>query len=263
MRLISKTDVKQRLFSTCAGRRAGVLFESLTNPFFKTVEIETISTCNRKCVYCPNHSYERPAGLMEEAVFFKLIDELADIGFSGTLSPHFYGEPLLDKRLERFIADARARLPKVYIELFTNGDYLTGDRFGKLVEAGVDMFRVTLHDGKQPEHITDLLAALEGKDDKNRLCLINFEDGETLYNRGGLVEVDNRANMIFCNLRTVTINYEGNVVLCCQDYFSRHRFGNIKAESVVDIWNKREFKVLRDRIKCGDWPLEICEKCAG
>lgn len=199
---------------------------------------------------------------MKEAVFYKLIYELAGIGFSGTLSPHFYGEPLLDKRLEKFIAHTRERLPKVYIELFTNGDFLTGERFGKLVEAGVDVFRVTQHDDKQPEHITDLLDSLKGKNDKSRLCLINFEDGEALYNRGGLMEVDNPASMIFCNLTTVTINYEGNVVLCCQDYFSRHTFGNIETESVVDIWSKREFKVLRDRIKCGDWPLEICEKCA-
>ena len=102
MRIISKTAVKNWLYSTAAGKRAGVIFESLKHPLFKTVEIETISTCNRKCVYCPNHSYERPAGLMEEAVFYKLIDELADIGFSGTLSPHFYGEPMLDKRLEKF-----------------------------------------------------------------------------------------------------------------------------------------------------------------
>lgn len=262
MRIISKTDIKNRLYSASMGRRAGMIFESLKSPLFKTVEVETISTCNRKCAYCPNHSHQRPAGLMEQAVFYKLIGELADIGFSGILSPHFYGEPLLDNRLEKFIADARARLPKVYIELFTNGDFLTRERFGELVEAGVDIFRVTHHDGEQPEHIRALLADLEGKADKSRLCLNSFKDGEPLYNRGGLVTVDNQASMIFCNLQTVTINYEGNVVLCCQDYFSRHTFGNIKTETVVDIWNKREFKVLRDRIKCGDWPLEICEKCA-
>ncbi len=230
---------------------------------FKTIEIETTSICNRKCVYCPNHSYQRPAGYLEERFFYKLIGELEEINFSGILAPHFYGEPLLDKRIVEFIAHAREKLPAVFIELFTNGDFLTYELFIKLIDAGVDVIRVSRHDDETPGHITDLLSAARDRGMSGRLFLIKYETGEVLFNRGGLVEVENPSRMVFCNLRTVTINYEGKVTLCCQDYFSEHTFGDIKKENIVDIWNRREYKSLRDRIKCGDWPLAICRRCNG
>lgn len=71
--------------------------------FFSIIEIETITECNRKCVYCPNYQYDRGKHLMSEKCYKKIIDELAGIGFRGRVSPHFYGEPLLDKRLPDLI----------------------------------------------------------------------------------------------------------------------------------------------------------------
>lgn len=263
MRLVSKKQIKAALFSTGPGRALGVKVESLRAPLFRTVEIETVSACNRSCGWCPVSVERRPPGRLDEALFRKLIADLAAAGFKGRLAPHFYGEPLLDKRLPELVAHVHEKLPDVLIELFTNGDYLTEDSLTRLAEAGVGRFMVTSHDGEIPERLLDL-ARYAGKTGLGgRLTLRLFADEEVKYNRGGLVEVERPAGKVFCGHDTITINYRGDVVLCCQDYFGERIFGNIGGENVVDIWNKREFKDLRDRIRCGDWPLEICRKCAG
>ena len=70
---------------------------------FRCVELEVNSMCNRKCSYCPNVSAQRPTGYMTESLFQKIVADLAEMDFDGNVSYHFYGEPLLDKRLLGFV----------------------------------------------------------------------------------------------------------------------------------------------------------------
>jgi 2-deoxy-scyllo-inosamine dehydrogenase (SAM-dependent)/8-amino-3,8-dideoxy-alpha-D-manno-octulosonate transaminase len=66
---------------------------------------------------------------MQETLFEKIINELAIIDFDGRISYHFYGEPLLDKRLPRFVSETRRRVPKSTTEIYSNGDFLTLELF--------------------------------------------------------------------------------------------------------------------------------------
>lgn len=260
-----KAVSKKILLSSEVGRSACLCFEKVHNPLFKSVEIETTSICNRKCTYCPNYSNKRPYGYMEDELFYKIIDELSEIGFSGRFSPHFYGEPLLDKRIVKFIDYTRKRLPNVFIKLFTNGDLLTYDLFLKLITAGIDVFRIAQHDEQPSKTITETLQRIDDKTKTERIEYVRYFDNDKfLMNRGGLVEVKHDVEMKFCDyVSSVTIDFEGNMLLCCQDYMSRHKFGNLKEEKIMDIWNKKHYKSLRDKIMCGVWHLEICKKCNG
>src|SRR5438477_594766 len=78
---------------------------------FHAVELEVNSMCNRKCGYCPNVSAKRPLGYMDDEIFKKLIGELGTMDFDGRISYHFYGEPLLDKRLPGFIEYTKQHVP--------------------------------------------------------------------------------------------------------------------------------------------------------
>jgi sulfatase maturation enzyme AslB (radical SAM superfamily) len=54
-----------------------------TTDMFIDFDIETITTCNRRCSYCPNSIFERSLPknekLMDKELFEKIIDELAEI----------------------------------------------------------------------------------------------------------------------------------------------------------------------------------------
>lgn len=262
---VVKNKLKECLIISNIGKKICLNIEEKKNRIFTAVEFETTSVCNRKCTYCPNYTVERPYGYMEEGLFYKIIDELAEIKFSGRLSPHFYGEPLLDKRVVKFIYYIRNRLPNVFIKLFTNGDLLTYELFVKLLNAGVDVFRIAQHDEKPSNAILTILGKSDNKTQRKHLEYINFYDNdEFLMNRGGLITVRHDVKQVFCDyVSGITIDYEGNMLLCCQDYMSKHKFGNLKTEKIMDVWNKKQYKSIRDKVRCGIWPLDICRTCNG
>lgn len=200
---------------------------------------------------------------MENKVFYKIISELKEVGFSGRIAPHFYGEPLLDKRLASFLAYARKNLTGIFIEIYTNGDFLTYELFTKLIESGADIIRVSLHDEKAYKRHQILKDRLRANGLEKRLTTLDLLKEEFLSNRAGLVLVENPKKYVFCKLDIITINYKGEVVLCCQDYFANYTFGNVTNENLVDIWNKSNFKEIRDRVRSGNWPYELCRTCTG
>lgn len=235
------------------------------NNLFNSVEIETTTICNRKCDYCPNSTVGRPRGFMDEKLFYKIIDELSALEYSGRISPHFYGEPLMDKRIVGFVGYMRKKLPAAHIKLFTNGDLLTYDLFNELSDAGVDIFRIAQHSEKPSETITDTLNRLDKETVKNRIEYVKYHNNKNiLMNRGGLIRTYGHKffKKTDCELASgLTIDYLGNCVLCCNDYLSRYVFGNLKNESIMDVWNKKGYKIIRSKIECGIWPYDICRVC--
>ncbi|MBN2421473.1 SPASM domain-containing protein, partial [Candidatus Woesearchaeota archaeon] len=94
---------------------------------------------------------------------------------------------------------------------------------------------------------------------------LRFFNQETkLFNRAGLVKVKNQSVLKKCFMANdVNIDYEGNVVLCCNDYFSSIKFGNVKKEKLIDIWNKPNYRKIREDLEKGIFNLDICKKCVG
>jgi len=244
------------------------LVKHRTLDFFKVVELETTTACNRTCSYCPNSVFDRGSihneKLMEESTFRTIVDQLANLGFWGRLSPHFYGEPLLDKRLPQLMAYARQRLPYTKLVIFTNGDLLAPSVYDTLLEAGVDGFLVTQHGPKPPPNIVRLRRHRDEQGARAPLDYRVFTSETELSNRAGLVDHAALETKTDCSLpsENVTIDYQGNVVLCCNDYHSTVRFGNVLEQDLAEIWRSEKYKTLRRNLRRGEFELEICKKCA-
>lgn len=253
--------------------------------FFSSVEFENITTCNRRCSYCPNSIYDRGLiknkKIMNETLFKKIVDELASFNFDGRVSPVFFGEPLLDERLTVWTAYMRKKLPNATIIIHSNGDFLTLGLHDNLVKSGVDLFVITEHGENMSYNIKELLKnfhEVKYKDDymhdkayapirqsKATILYRDIKKKNNLYNRGGLLEnmLPIKVKKPICELPSsiLLIDYQGNVILCCNDYFSKIKFGNIKNESILNIWNKKEFKKIRNELKKGNFRLDMCKKC--
>ena len=231
-----------------------------TDDIFREIVIETHSSCNRKCSYCPVSLYDRGRHLMDEKLYRKIIDELASGKYKGDIGYHFFSEPLLDTRLESFVEYTRKKLPQNHIMIYTNGDFLTRERYDSLLEAGVSMFYVTLHGEKKSRAIPKLLKT---GPDKSRIALRRLDTNSLLSSRGNLVRVKNKEIMGICGFpsNTLHIDYRGNIVLCCEDYFSKNVFGNLKEEKLFDIWDKPRFRKIRKETMRGRFRLKICKEC--
>jgi radical SAM protein with 4Fe4S-binding SPASM domain len=260
------SKAKQWLCSCKRGRCFLFRHVQKKNYLFTSVEIETTSICNRKCSYCPNSTNMRPEKYIDEKLFYKIIDELAELKFSGRFSPHFYGEPLLDGRLVSLLSYVRQKLPKVFIKVFTNGDLLTEKLFHQLISAGVDVVRISQHGQAPAPGLEELLAKLDEKMKRSRIEYLVYHDKQEtmpLMNRGGLVQVSQH-RQTFCDyVNTLVVDVAGNVILCCQDFLSQYSFGNLREQGVAEIWHNRSYKAMRDSAGCGIWNADICFKCNG
>jgi len=229
---------------------------------FDSTNIETYAYCNRGCSFCFNSDRfsKRKKGVMTEELWKKIIDELSEIKYLGRISPHFFGEPLLDKRIIQLISYARKKNPYAYIRLNSNGDFLTEELFMKLIENGLDYIIITNYDDFE---------------NNNLLALYNKHPSYIKYRNYTNINLSNRAGSIF-NVskdnakksclrpgRQLVINWEGNVILCCNDYYAKHVFGNVKNESIIKIWNSTDFKEYRKILSKigGRNEIEICRNC--
>ena len=113
---------------------------------FPVVIIETSTFCNRKCGYCPNSTHSTPKEYMDEKLYRKIIDELAELRFNAVVHFNFYNEPLLDPRMPELIKYANEKIPSSILKLNSNGDFLDEAMAVKLTEAGLSNVLVTLHD---------------------------------------------------------------------------------------------------------------------
>ena len=230
-----------------------------------TLYIETLTACNLRCSYCPNSVYER--GLiknnqeMETKLFYKIIDELAELNWVGDIQPHSYGEPLLDGRLPSFCSYIREKIPLASISIYTNGELLNIDWYKKLVSAGVNKFRVTQHLENQSKGTLDVVRYREKQDFDN--IEFTYTRLNNINSRGGLVDVDEGKLKQECNYpdHHVGISFDGQILICCNDYLNEAKVGNIKDEKLIDIWQKPIYKDIRTNISSGNFTLDICKNC--
>lgn len=233
---------------------------------FSAIEIETNTGCNRKCRICPRHKHEREAGFMADDLYRNLLDQLAEIDFRGRFSPVFYNEPLLDDRLIRLMAEAKAKLPRAQIVLFTNGSLLTSENLEALADAGVGTFIVSLYERNLRADERPATAAIRGASARTRRKVRYRVLGEEDYlsTSGGLVPVRNAVTKSRCLQASLAcvVDYRGNVVLCCNDYYTEHVFGNVATQNILDIWGQPRFQQLRKELRDGRFELDICKACA-
>ena len=271
-RKLRKVKYLRVFFSTFLRMYLGLinLLRYGTTDMFTGFNIETITTCNRRCSYCPNSIFERSLPkneiLMDEEVFKKIIDELAEMKFSGRIRPYFFGEPLLDKRLPQLLTYARKRLPKAKIIITSNGDLLTIELYEKLVAAGINGFLITQHGQKMSKNMHLLFKYLEKHPNKEVFVAYRPPiENEPLSSRGGTTQPKNPHHKANCSspANPVVITAKGDVVLCCNDYHSSVVFGNVKNEALVDIWKSKRYKLIRHQLRRHAYKLPICRKCVG
>ncbi|MDR1688171.1 MAG: SPASM domain-containing protein [Clostridiales bacterium] len=107
-----------------------------------TLRIETTNRCNLKCSFCAREQLSRDQGDIDDDLFKKIINEAASLGFR-KLDLRNFGEPLLDKKLEKRIFIAK-KCGFTNIFIYTNGSLLTPERYKSLSDAGLNCVIISL-----------------------------------------------------------------------------------------------------------------------
>ncbi|MBC8382685.1 MAG: SPASM domain-containing protein [Candidatus Cloacimonetes bacterium] len=230
------------------------------NGLFISADIETYGYCNRSCEFCFNNPKfpQREKGIMSASLWKKIINELSEIHYYGRISPHFFGEPLLDKKLSEYVRYAREKCPNSYILIVSNGDLLDKDKLLELIDSGVNKLYITNYDDQLRPIIQHLVETYPAY-----IAVRQYTDFYKIDRAGMIFERKSSIQKPCLSLfGQLVINWKGEVVLCCMDYYAEYVFGNVKDGKIIDIWRgekisnyrKKLIKGLRDSI-------EICEFC--
>lgn len=257
-----------RHYSRYIFRKFEVVHTILFHPLAR-VSIEISSQCNRKCSFCPNSKYVREIAYMKEELFQKIIDELKQMHFAGRLSFTLYNEPLLDKRLPKFVAYASRQLPAAYLFLNTNGDFLDISTWNALRTAGIHSFNISQYDDQLNDNLLQLSKILDKEERKHLRIKVKTLDvvRDTFTNRGGLVKA---GKVIYSPLKEfcmrpffhLPINYKGKAVICCDDYLGQVEIGDANHQNIADIWHSKKISSYRKKLFFRDRAtLTLCNKC--
>jgi len=260
------------------------------------VQIEATNICNAKCTFCPRDDMTRRQGIMDMALFQRIVDECASLGI-GHLRMHNYGEAFVDKTLPEKIAYAKSRgIPEVGV--ITNGSLLGPDVARAVVEAGLDAINISLDAaGKETFESTRLglkydkvIANVEGlvrirrelgrtrpklilsfvRQDNSAEEQAFIEHWSTVADKIHITQLHNwagtlagRAEVTFPCYRqwlTFTVLWDGRVSLCCADLDGHVILGDLKTQSIAEIWNGDAYRrVRREQLESGG--PDICRDC--
>ena len=261
-----------------------IVVRSMNLPLFNTLALEINAGCNRTCDFCPQANNTRPSKQMTEEDITPIIDQLVDLKFKKRVSLNIYNEPLRNKRLEKFIQMFTERLPRVCTMFATNADYLKRpEDLARFFDAGCRQIQINIYSNeKRYQQIKQWVDDL-GYDQSGsvytyvkagqKICHVlrkfdgKFEGGFTINNRAGNIPwyqpaiTEPLQKMCTRPWRMLNINWDGQAILCCNDYEGETDFGNMKTHSLVEMWNHIEFHKIRERLQNKDRNLPVCGVC--
>ncbi len=237
---------------------------------FDHVEIETVNRCNGSCEFCPvnKNNDRREYKEMPDDLFEHIIDQLADLNYSGKLALFSNNEPFLDQDIIRKHRYAREKLPHARMHLFTNGTLLTIEKFAQIVEyldelvidnyqQELKLIRPCQEIAKYCEMHTEL---------KKKVTIVLRKPKEILTSRGG--DAPNRKKLVsYENLRCILpykqliIRPDGKVSLCCNDPYGKNTLGDLRKDTIINVWFNDRFKMVRKCLYEGRQNWEHCRFC--
>ncbi len=273
----------------------------------KKASIETCTTCNHACVYCPVSQYSVSQHVMDIQLFRHVMDELASVGRKmKRISFNHYNEPLIDpylvervslslrydffqkvllntnlsilrEDLPEHLRFARHRLefnvnlpttdPDRYRQLHGRDHYQRVERNIKRLHAAGFALRINVQSNKfttptEREGVIERfggLASVETISSGSRGGLVNVQISEGPEKKPGTLAgcAQNRP------VDYVHIGIDGEVFLCCQDFFKEYRLGDLTQQHLIEILNSEPVRTYLENIYSGreSAPNFICKKC--
>ena len=112
------------------------------------IQIQTITGCNAKCIFCPNGKTQRPVPKgrrMDWDLYRSIVDQSVALGIR-RYSLYLMNEPLMDQELPQRVAYASARIKKPqYIKVTSHGSLLTERMARALLDSGLDKLKISVH----------------------------------------------------------------------------------------------------------------------
>ena len=272
--------------------------EFRNSAFYKpyTVKIELVRGCNRSCSFCGTNGIDKKLKFMSKDTLVKAITLIKESGYNPRILLDGRGEHTLHPNFYEMVRVIKGIMPKCYIQILTNGWSVNHKKHAipKMLAAGINDITLDEYFDSHfdPEFIQeeiDLYTRKTGNKvdlyimgngvpmygpkngNKRRVVIVpDIEAGQICLSRkltnqcGAGMPPSDECQYKTCTrvFREVPIRYDGNMVLCCQDFRDQFIIGNVHdVETFDELWRSDRFEAAR-RILYHDcrtfFPCNIC-----
>jgi len=259
----------------------------------REIRFEVTNKCNARCIMCPREKMDRPQGVLDLALYKRVLDQACDMG-ADVVSLENYGETFMDPWFFERAAYAKAKKMQVYT--ITNGSLFTRDLADKAV-LYLDKIRFSIygttkeiyekiHKGLDFEIVTGNLEYLIQRKkgsgsripkievyflmmEENKHQVEDFKkkwlgraDDISIWkphnwsDGRGYRELCSGQKKVTCGRPSkgpIQVQWDGLVVPCCFDYNSSIVLGDLKKQSLKEVINSPEYNLLRQAHASGDF----------
>ncbi|MEU1088402.1 radical SAM protein [Streptomyces sp. NPDC005892] len=266
-------------------------------------EIEVTAHCNWGCRFCPVATDPKPRRTMPMDLFEEIVAKLADLGTIEYVTFHFFNEPTLDKFFTSRLAVLRryglelalytnaSGLTQEKIDALADGDVLrhlivnmpsvdatdfaalTSSRLFDRTMTNVDAaiaagFRTQIvvngvgaDQQRNLLQITDRYGSRGAEVVPTMTCDRAGDVGDHTYHQG--VNAGGRLSGCGWPVAHGNFSVNGDLFLCCNDYYQRETFGNIRDGSLDSLMTNEKAVRLRQRVFGVSAAADdfICRRC--
>ncbi|MFX0195978.1 MAG: radical SAM/SPASM domain-containing protein [Candidatus Hodarchaeota archaeon] len=297
-------------------------FEHAKLPLPHVIQIQTQSTCNGRCPFCPYVYTSKilPQGKMKWDLYKKIVDESLFFPTLKIFTLMLQNEPLMDKDIFRAAEYAKTKKRKdISVNIVSNGYFMNEEVIKRLIASGIDHLIISLNafyketyealmPGFKFRVIMDNIDRLLSSDNKSMNISIRFLETSRnkeeiaqalsywktrgvrtelfsfLTNRANTVDIaefkvpkenifsKNRLKHAFinfftkcCNLPFFQMNilFNGDVLICCNDWGRSPIMGNATRKSLEAIWYSSKFNRIREHIISNNYQaINPCRNCS-
>lgn len=264
------------------------------------IRIEPTNMCNGKCIMCPREEMKRPQGILDINIYKRIIDEAVEAG-AKQLSLENFGETFLDPYIFERAEYAKSKglriLTITNASLLDEGKSIKALQLFDVIR--ISMYGVTkdiyekIHRNLVFEETQRNIACLFDIRKKAPQCKTRIEMYFLLMNENehqvksflgkyeGLADAvavwkphnwgDGRkyrkpsGKKISCGrpfTGPLQVQWDGVVVPCCFDYDSRMILGDLKKQTIHEVFSSKQYDELRQAHKEGDFSkFPFCNVC--
>ncbi|MGH4006720.1 MAG: radical SAM/SPASM domain-containing protein [Pseudonocardiaceae bacterium] len=261
--------------------------ELCTEYLLTTAQIEVTAHCNWGCRFCPVSVDRKPSATMPIPLFKEIIEKISAYDTIRYVTFHFYNEPTLDRFFDERIAvlcehrlllrlfTNASHLTKDRIEALKRSGVL--DRLVvNLPALREDEFRTLTQSKTHATSLRNLDAAIEyglpvgivvngiEEDVGRRLAelreryepqgipvnstLVSDRAGTVVGRYNQAIRIDGPLRGCGWPVNHAHFSVNGEMFICCNDYYQRETFGNIQLGSVHDIMMSPQALLVRRRV---------------
>lgn len=256
------------------------------------IQVEASEGCSLACSFCgingirekPNSKYK----FMTVDSAMNIAKQLKELGWGSRLEFAMHGEPTMNPDLAKIIAAFRWELDN-QIMATSNGTGILAkvNSLRELFDAGVNVFAFDAYEDVKVKdfihkHIPDNVEVIHYPQDPRGNPHRRRRPGDKVFVQIQDISVAIKGTHADLNnhcgsgapkdyslmgqrcakpFRELSIRWDGNVAVCCNDWRGEYKCGNVLTEGIGAVWNSEYFKAARARLYHGLRDFGPCHGC--